>query len=466
MRALLLACALLAPTIASAQWTFSEDVAVPYTTAPGSGIHGVAVDSEGRLWLQNYYGSEPLARNGETLTTRALYVLNEDGTQAACSPIKYLEDNTGAVVDTLGYYTTSAGTLDSRTGRGMTSDSDGNIVVSQYDMLYLLDATSCTSSRDSSIVQLASAQPLPGTSLTEAATDGNGNVYVTAVVGAAQPIFSYGPGLTPGQNVSPNAYDISRDLLASNDGTLIIDHAFTKPGAVVHYRSNSFVPFDSLGISLRGLVVESSGVQPGTNYLWVSSGPGGAFNPNEDPEVETNYQAFSWYAFDQEDLLERDGGGAVIGTVENPTPVDSIIVTAEEWGDTAPGPRGIAFSADGNTAWVINFGAPTGSDIKKYTKNDVAVENGAEVEGLTLGQNQPNPFSGRTEITFSLEAPGHTALRVYDVTGREVMTLVDRTLVAGEHAATFDADGLAPGTYVYTLEFEGRVASRRMTVVR
>ena len=87
MRALLLACALLAPTIASAQWTFSEDVAVPYTTAPGSGIHGVAVDSEGRLWLQNYYGSEPLARNGETLTTRALYVLNEDGTQAACSPI-------------------------------------------------------------------------------------------------------------------------------------------------------------------------------------------------------------------------------------------------------------------------------------------------------------------------------------------------------------------------------------------
>lgn len=466
MRALLLALALLAPTVASAQWTFEDVVDVPFTAAPGSGMHGVAVDGQNRLWVQNYYGSEPLTRNGEDLTTRALYVLNEDGSQAPCSPIIFIEDNTGAVVDTLGYFTTDAGTLEPRTGRGITADADGNILVSQYDMLYHFDASSCTDDRDNSIVQLASAQPSPGNSLTEASADDEGNVYVTTVVAAGAPIFRFGPGLTPQQNVTDSAYGIGRDILATPDGLAVIDHAFNEPGAVVHYRSNTFLPFDSLGVTLRGLSIESSGVQPGTGYLWFSSGPGGAINPNEDPEVETFYQPFSWYAFAQEDLFTTDGSGNVTGTVPNPTPRDSIIVTAAEWGAADPGPRGIAFTADGTVAVVTNFGAPTAGSIRVYTKANVAVGDGPDAAGLKLAQNQPNPFSGRTEITFELETAGHARLRVFDVTGREVAALVDGARAAGPHTVAFDAAALAPGVYMYTLEVEGRVATRRMSVIR
>lgn len=465
MRALLLTCALLAPTLASAQqWTFQEDVSVPYTNAPGVGAHGLAVDNEGRLWIQNYYASETVLRNGTPTAVQALYVLNEDGSQAACSPIKYIEDNSGAVVDTLGVYTTAAGAQDSRTGRGMTSDADGNIVVSQYDNLYLLDASSCTAERDSSVVQIAVAQPFPGASITEAATDGLGNYYVTRVVADGFPIVQYGPGLVQGQNVTDDAYDIGRDLLATTDGQVVLDHAFTKPGSVLHYRPDTFTPFDSIGVTLRGLAIEASGVQPGTDYIWVSSGPGGAVFPNTDPEVETFYQAYSWYAFAQEDLYTVDGSGDVT-TVENPTPRDSIIVTAEEWGAEDPGPRGIAFSADGMTVYLANFGAPTASAIKKYMLMETAVE-GSPADALALTQNRPNPFSGRTEISFELDAPGSARLRVFDVTGREVATLVDGFLVAGPHEVTFEAGALAPGTYLYTLEADGYVATRRMAVVR
>ncbi|MEM1056442.1 MAG: T9SS type A sorting domain-containing protein [Bacteroidota bacterium] len=470
MRSLLLACALLAPTLASAQWTFQEDVTIPYGITPSDGAHGVAVDGDGRLWFQNFRASERVIRNGVSVDTRALYVLEQDGSQAPCSPIKYIEDDSGTVIDTLGVYTTDAGALDTRTGRGMTSDADGNIVVSQFDVLYVFDSSSCTSARDSSIVQIARAQPAPGNSLTEAATDGLGNYYVARVVPGGTPVFAYGPGLVPAQNVTDTAYDIGRDLLASSDGLVVVDHAFTQPGAVLHYRPDTFTPFDSLGISLRGLAVESSGVQPGTDWLWFSSGPGGAFFPNEDPEAETNYQAYSWYAFDVEDLLERDGSGNVIGTIENPPMArDSIILSADDWGNAGPGPRGIAFSNDGQTAWVINFAVDPGigGEIKRFMNMpSTAAEEGAEASGVILRQNQPNPFTGETAIAFELEEPGYTRLRVFDVTGREVVTLLDRALASGAHEAIFDAGELAPGTYVYTLEVEGTVVSRRMSVVR
>ncbi len=469
MRVLLLACALLAPIVASAQakWTFQNDVSVPYTTAPGTGAHGVAVDNENRLWVQNYYGSEPLVRNGVDLTTTALYVLNSDGTEAPCSPVLFIKDVSGAVVDTLGYYTKADGTRDNRTGRGMTSDADGNILVTQYDKLYQLDASSCATAGDNSIVQIAAAQPIPGQYLTQATHDALGNVYVMHVIGADKPIYSFGPGLTPAQNVADHGYAISRDLQATQDGLAVIDVSFTAPGAVVHYRSNTFFPFDSLGVTLRGLSIESAGYQPVADLYWFSSGPGGAVQPNTDPLVETYYQAQSWYGFSFDDLVTRDALGNVTGTVENPSPRDSIIVTAAEWGSDIAGPRGIAFSDDGKTAYLAHYAAPTPNAIKKYTlSGGTATGSTPDENGLALAQNRPNPFTGETEITFALETSGFARLRVFDVTGREVASLVNRPLSAGSHSVTLDASSLAPGVYVYTLEFEGHVAQRRMSVVR
>ena len=92
----------------------------------------------------------------------------------------------------------------------------------------------------------------------------------------------------------------------------------------------------------------------------------------------------------------------------------------------------------------------------------------ASVPGeFTLDQNYPNPFNPTTMIRFRMSTPGIALLKVYDGLGRKVATLVDnKVLGIGEHAATFDADALPTGTYVYRLEINGTVLTRKMLLVR
>ena len=64
-----------------------------------------------------------------------------------------------------------------------------------------------------------------------------------------------------------------------------------------------------------------------------------------------------------------------------------------------------------------------------------------------FGQNFPNPFNPVTTIAYSLAMPAHVTIRVYDVSGREVRTLVDTDMEPGRYSETLDAVGLAGGVY-------------------
>lgn len=85
---------------------------------------------------------------------------------------------------------------------------------------------------------------------------------------------------------------------------------------------------------------------------------------------------------------------------------------------------------------------------------------------LMLHQNYPNPFNPSTRIRYSLPEAAHVTVEVFDITGRQVATLVDRPMSAGEHAADFDAGGLSSGIYVYRISAYGYSLTRRMTLVR
>jgi len=90
---------------------------------------------------------------------------------------------------------------------------------------------------------------------------------------------------------------------------------------------------------------------------------------------------------------------------------------------------------------------------------------------FALEQNYPNPFNPATHIRFTLAHVGHVALRVYDVTGRLVQTLVNESRQAGEFHETWDGKtsvGLAAatGVYFYRLETVSQVATRTMLLVR
>lgn len=85
---------------------------------------------------------------------------------------------------------------------------------------------------------------------------------------------------------------------------------------------------------------------------------------------------------------------------------------------------------------------------------------------ITLEQNYPNPFNPVTNIGFRIGDYGLVNLRIFDLLGREVATLVDEERPAGSYTVSFDAAGLASGVYLYRLTAGSTSLMRRMVVVR
>jgi len=85
---------------------------------------------------------------------------------------------------------------------------------------------------------------------------------------------------------------------------------------------------------------------------------------------------------------------------------------------------------------------------------------------LRLKQNYPNPFNPSTRITYSLPQSRGVSLKVYDLLGREVATLVDGNQKAGQHTVRFNADHLSSGIYFYRLRAGGETKIRKMTLVK
>ena len=110
----------------------------------------------------------------------------------------------------------------------------------------------------------------------------------------------------------------------------------------------------------------------------------------------------------------------------------------------------------------------------------VTTVNGSSADlpaGFALAQNFPNPFNPSTTIGFRVRGErtgsggwgpgsGWVKLAVYDMLGREVVTLVNEKKPAGSYVVTFDASGLASGVYIYRLIAEGFEYSRTMVLLR
>ena len=72
-----------------------------------------------------------------------------------------------------------------------------------------------------------------------------------------------------------------------------------------------------------------------------------------------------------------------------------------------------------------------------------------------LEQNYPNPFNPSTKIAFRLAVDSKVSLKVFDVLGQEVATLVNANLGVGAHNVDFDASSLNSGVYLYRIEATG-----------
>jgi hypothetical protein len=85
---------------------------------------------------------------------------------------------------------------------------------------------------------------------------------------------------------------------------------------------------------------------------------------------------------------------------------------------------------------------------------------------FTLAQNYPNPFNPGTVIAYQLPNEGTTTLRVYDMLGREVATLVNERQGAGHHMVRFDGSSFSSGVYFYRLTSGQKTETRRMQLLK
>jgi hypothetical protein len=77
------------------------------------------------------------------------------------------------------------------------------------------------------------------------------------------------------------------------------------------------------------------------------------------------------------------------------------------------------------------------------------------VKEFTLGQNYPNPFNPSTAINFSLAVDSKVSLKIFDVLGQEVATLVNGQMTSGPQKVSFDASSLNSGVYFYRIDADG-----------
>jgi plastocyanin len=128
------------------------------------------------------------------------------------------------------------------------------------------------------------------------------------------------------------------------------------------------------------------------------------------------------------------------------------------------------FTAVGNNPYYCEpHGAPGGSGMAGIVivQNPVGVDDeNILADKFELLQNYPNPFNPSTSIQYRVSSISNVSLKVYDVLGNEVATLVNEEKPAGVYSVNFDATGLSSGMYLYKLQAAGFVETRKMILMK
>jgi photosystem II stability/assembly factor-like uncharacterized protein len=150
----------------------------------------------------------------------------------------------------------------------------------------------------------------------------------------------------------------------------------------------------------------------------------------------------------------------------------------------------VRYTTNGGTTWLSDRGLDTlttrsinfitivdshtvavgGDGIVMYTSDLTLTGVGSQPTtssyAYSLLQNYPNPFNPTTHIRFRVQRTGSASLVVYDLLGREIATLVNEPLEAGEHERTLDAKGLPSGIYFYRLRIGEFTDVKKMVLAK
>jgi hypothetical protein len=388
--------------------------------------HGITVDGAGKIWYVSYYGTETVMKDTGATTSRAVYVFNPDGTPASFSPI------------TVGVLDDAPDTLLDNSNRGIRADNNGDVVVSSYNRL--MKFNHLTGAGMMGFVAGDSSY------LTSAGFTSEGEMLVGNVLpGHGVYLYDSDWELIDQVISDEDANSYCRTIEIAKDGSALYRSAYTAGCGFVRWNSSdgtvdgSYGPptaADSLAI---GLAVESAAWQPVTGYLWG----GQSYADN----LDAGWKWGAHYAFDPADNFAL---------------VDSIVFPAM----LGQNPRGIDFSPDGNTAYLVSFTAPDA--IFKVVKGAVGIweHTGTFINGYSMKANYPNPFNPSTKLDVTMKEAGVADLRVYDIRGAEVAVINNSYLPAGDHSFTFNGSNLAAGVYIAKFMVNGAMYTQNMTLIK
>ncbi|MFZ4590998.1 MAG: T9SS type A sorting domain-containing protein [Ignavibacteria bacterium] len=145
-------------------------------------------------------------------------------------------------------------------------------------------------------------------------------------------------------------------------------------------------------------------------------------------------------------------------------------------------------SSDNGTTWTLAYTAPAGnfyhitksrvgSTIWGIRSTGAISRYGTPLTGVTpistetpsdysVSQNYPNPFNPTTKINFALPKSGLVTLKVYDITGKEVATLVNEVKNVGTYSVDFNAANLSSGMYFYKISVNGFSEVKKMSLIK
>jgi len=87
-------------------------------------------------------------------------------------------------------------------------------------------------------------------------------------------------------------------------------------------------------------------------------------------------------------------------------------------------------------------------------------------KNFALKQNYPNPFNPETTISFDLKESGMVVLKIYNINGQEIKTLIHRNMTTGSHKIIFSAHDLPSGIYIYRIKINNFTSSREMILMK
>lgn len=451
----ILAIAMLLPVYAIAQssdWEF-QTVIPPDTSIDSS--HGAAFDAAGNLWTAPYYSSAT-----DDGPRNFVYCYDTEG--QPCEDVPYV--HSVAAGDSTFYFAPIT---------GLAADENGDIVISSHRYRnaagdWVGEVSAYILKIDHTNGELLDYYEVTSGQAQHIAIDGEGYLFHSAVF-PGHPIGILDPDMNELAVVTDNRSGFARNIVVNREGTRVYqptdfstefvdgDDTTTVSGRVEVYEGDVFSGYALIDtMRFIGMDPGASAVCPQTGVVYfAASGTGGA--PLTDPD---RWDALTVYGFAPDDQGEYQVVDEVMWHFGDADPYNPVY-------------RTMAISSDGFGMVLGAFDRGGLPGIQYFERDELLVIDTSVDEvlsevpaGYDLGQNYPNPFNPATQINFEIGQSGMVTLKVYDVLGREVATLVNDNLQAGSHTASFDATSLSSGTYIYALEANGIRMSRKMMLVK